>query len=198
MNYRLALSLFISLILGFHTLLLTASAEEKKVDDAMMKKWMEYSTPGENHKVLDYFVGEWDYSLNWQMSPKDKPSKASGTTVGKWLLDGRFLKLHAKGTSNEKPFEGYGVIGYDNVAKKYNGIWIDNMSTGMMKTWGYYYPSTKTFVEWGKFKDPVVGKQAFKGVTTIKDNDKYTYEMYVTGADGKEFRMMEIVYTRKK
>jgi len=28
--------------------------------------------------------------------------------------------------------------------------------------------------------------------------NKYTYEMFVTDKDGKESRMMEIVYTRKK
>ena len=199
MNYRIFLSLIVAFALGIHALSLTASAEEKKMDDAMMKKWMEAASPGENHKVLDYFVGEWEYTLNWQMSSKDKPQKANGKTVGKWLLEGRFLKLHAKGSSMDgKPFEGYGLLGFDNTAKKYTGIWIDNMSTSMLKSWGYYYPEGKKFVEYGSFKDPIFGKQAFRGVTTIKSDDSYTYEMFITGADGNEFRMMEITYTRKK
>ena len=198
MNYRFYFSLFLSIILGLHLITLTASGDEKKMDDATMKKWTEYSTPGENHKVLDYFVGEWDYSLTWQVSPDAKAEKATGTTVAKWLLDGRFLKVHAKGGSEDKPFEGYGLLGYDSLAKKYKGIWIDNMGTGISKSWGYYYPSSKKFVEYGSFNDPVFGKQAFRGVTTIKNNDNYTYEMFITGADGNEFRMMEIVYTKKK
>jgi len=198
MNVRFYLSLFLALVLGFQILSSTVSGEEKKMDDAMMKKWVEYATPGENHKALDYFVGEWDYSLTWQVSPDKNPEKATGTNVAKWLLDRRFLKIHAKGNSKEKPFEGYGLHGFDNAAKKYIGIWIDNMGTGIAKSWGYYYPSAKKFVEYGSFNDPIFGKQAFRGVTTIKNNDSYTYEMFITGADGNEFRMMEIVYTRKK
>lgn len=178
--------------------LVSTNAEEKKMDEQMMKAWSEYATPGENHKVLDYFVGEWDYTLEWKMSAKDKATKSSGTTTGEWILDGRFIKMNAQGTSMGQPFEGFGHMGYDNATKKYTSLWIDNMSTGMLKSWGYYYPSSKKFVEWGKFMDPIMGKQAFRAVTDIKKDNKFTYEMYITGKDGKEFELMEITYTRKK
>ena len=197
MNYRK--SLFLSVI----TLLFVSASfpsliyAEEKMDDQMMKAWAEYATPGENHKVLDYFVGDWDYALEWKMAAKDKPTKSTGTTTAKWILDGRFIKMHAQGTSMGQPFEGFGHLGYDNATKKYTGLWIDNMSTGMLKSWGYYYPTSKKFVEWGKMFDPVLGKQAFRAVTNIKKENKYTYEMYITGKDGKEFRMMKITYTRK-
>lgn len=190
--------IIIALFSVFSSLTTSLYAEEKMMDDKMMKAWAEYASPGENHKVLEYFIGEWDYTLGWKMSAKDKPTKSSGITTGKWILDGRYLKLHAKGTSMGKPFEGFGLMGYDNATRKYTGLWIDNMSTGMLKSWGYYYPSSKKFVEWGKFHDPIMGKQAFRGVTTIKNDNKYTYEMFITGENGKEFQMMKIVYTRKK
>ena len=194
---RLYFYLIAALFLFSSSSMTSLFAEEKKMDEEMMKAWAEYATPGENHKVLEYFIGEWDYSLGWKMSAKDKPTKSSGTTTGKWALGGRYLKLHAQGTSMGHPFEGFGLMGYDNATKKYTGLWIDNMSTGMLKSWGYYYPSSKTFVEWGKFHDPIMGKQAFRAITNIKKNNKYTYEMYITGEDGKEFRMMKIKYTRK-
>ena len=197
MNYRK--SFFLSVI----TLLFVSASfpslihAEEKMDDQMMKAWTEYATPGENHKVLDYFVGDWDYALEWKMSAKDKPTKYTGTTSAKWILDGRFIKMHAQGNSTDHPFEGFGHMGYDNSTKKYTGLWIYNMNTGMLKSWGYYYPASKKFVEWGKMFDPVLGKQAFRAVTNIKKENKFTYEMYITGEDGKEFRMMKITYTRK-
>ena len=174
------------------------SSAEEKMDEEMMKKWAEYASPGENHKILNYFVGDWDYSFSWKMSPNAKPTKASGTSSGKWILDGRFVKLHAKGTYMGNPFEGFGHMGYDNASGKYTGLWIDNMSTGMMKSWGYYYPSSKKFVEWGKVIDPIFGKQAFRAVTTLINDNKYSYQFYMTDESGKEIQMMEIVYTRKK
>ena len=195
-------TLFIITAISFtHLSYSLAETEPEKKEMMMkeeMKKWMEYATPGEHHKKLDYFVGEWDYTIKWWMSPDSKPESATGTTKNIWLLDGRFLKIHAKGNSTEQPFEGYGIMGYDNMSKKYRGTWIDNMGTGMMNSWGQYYPSGNRFVEHGKFNDPLHGKRLFKGVTTIINNDKYTYEMYITGPDGTEFKNMILNYTRKK
>ena len=189
---------FAALFLVFSFSMNSLLADENKMDEEMMKAWDDYATPGENHKVLEYFIGEWDYTLGWKMSAKDKPNKSSGTTTGKWVLDGRYIKMHAEGTSMGQPFEGFGLMGYDNATKKYTGLWVDNMSTGMLKSWGYYYPSSKRFVEWGKFFDPILGKQAFRAVTNIKKDNTFTYEMFITGEDGKEFQMMKIKYTRKK
>jgi hypothetical protein len=67
-----------------------------------------------------------------------------------------------------------------------------------MMSRGNYDPSTKTLVEKGTFTDPVEGEKSYRGVTKIINKDKYTYEIYISGPDKKEFRMMEIVYTRKK
>ncbi len=196
--YSKKLYFYIAALFLLSSFAITSLHAEEKMDDQMMKAWAEYATPGEHHKVLDYFVGDWDYTLGWKMSAKDKATKSSGTTTAKWILGGRYIKMHAQGTSMGQPFEGFGHMGYDNATKKYTGLWIDNMSTGMLKSWGYYYPSSKKFVEWGKFHDPILGKQAFRAVTNIKKENTFTYEMYITGEDGKEFQMMKIKYTRKK
>lgn len=195
------------LSLSFIFLDMQAVAQEKpgakaesaeKVMDPMMQKWMEYATPNENHKALEVLVGKWDHVVQWKKSPDAKVEESNGTSETSMIMGGRFLQHKVQGISMGKPFEGMGFIGYDNAKKHYNSIWFDNMGTGMMKAFGKYYPSTKKFVEHGKFVDPVMGTRAFRGVTEIINNDKHIYEIYVTGPDGKEFRMMKIVYNRKK
>ncbi len=176
-------------------------AEDKTSDqsqDAMMTKWKEYATPNENHKILDSFVGNWNYTVKWWMSPGAKPEVSKGTSNVKWIIGGRFLKQSAEGKSMGQPFKGMGITGYDNAEKQYNSIWIDSMGTGMMMSRGNYDPSTKTLVEKGTFTDPVKGEKSYRGVTKIINKDKYTYEIYISGPDKKEFRMMEIVYVRRK
>jgi hypothetical protein len=166
--------------------------------DAMMEKWKEFSTPNENHKVLDPLVGDWDYSIKWWMSPDVKPEESKGTSNIKWIMGGRFIEQAVEGTSMGQPFEGMGLMGYDNEKKQYQSIWIDNMGTGMMKGSGNYDPNTKTLTDQGTFSCPAEGEKSYRGVLKMIDNDNFTYEWYMPGPDGKEFRAMEIVYTRKK
>lgn len=174
-------------------------AAMEKMHQEMMTKWMEYSTPGEGHKALEPLVGNWDYTVSWWESPGSKPQKSTGTSEVKWIMGGRYLEQTAKGMSMGQEFRGMGIMGYDNMKKEYNGVWIDNMGTGMMTGTGSYDPAKKSFTENGSFSSPMEGgEKSYRGVTTLINPDKYTYEMYVTGKDGKESRAMEIVYTRKK
>ncbi len=194
---------FAVLILGFVLVTFTVSgnAEEKAKDqsqDAMMAKWKEYSTPNENHKLLDFFLGKWDYTVKWWMSPDAKPEESKGASDAKWIMGGRFLEQSVQGTSMNQPFKGMGILGYDNAEKEYKSVWIDNMGTGMMLGSGTYDPSTKTFTDKGTFSCPTQSEKSYKSVTTIINKDKYTYEMYTADPDGKEFRNMEIIFIRKK
>jgi hypothetical protein len=166
--------------------------------DAMMEKWKEFSTPNENHKVLDTLVGDWDYTIKWWMSPDAKPEESEGTSEIKSIMGGRFIEQAVQGTSMGQPFEGMGIMGYDNEKKQYQSVWIDNMGTGIMTGSGNYDPNTKTLTDQGTFSCPAEGQKSYRGVTKIKDKDNFTYEWYMTGPGGKEFRAMEIVYTRKK
>ena len=96
-------------------------ADQKEDMDKMkaeaMAKWQEYATPGEGHKVMEQLVGNWDYSLKYWTSPDTPPEESTGTNDIKWILDNRFLEMNVKGTSMGQPFEGMGIIGYDNAKK---------------------------------------------------------------------------------
>lgn len=200
------------LAIGFLALPTFSIAEEKSSpqsnsgnDKAMgqdkasdMEKWKEYATPNENHKVLDAFVGNWDYAVKWWSTPNSEPEISEGTSEVKWIMGGRFLEQTSKGTSMEQPFEGMGITGYDNAKKKYVSTWIDNMGTGIMRSEGEYDASKKTFLEKGTYTQPKIGETPFKGVTKIISDDNFVYELYTKDKDWKEYKAMEIDYTRKK
>lgn len=166
--------------------------------DAMMEKWKEFATPNENHKLLDALVGNWDYTIKWWMSPDGEPEVSKGISEIQWIMGARFIQHKVQGTSMEQPFEGMGIMGYDNEKKEYQSVWIDNMGTGIVKGTGNFDPDTKTLIEQGTFSCPAEGEKSYRGVTKIIDRDHFTYEWYMAGPDGKEFRAMEIVYNRKK
>jgi len=166
--------------------------------DAMMEKWKVFATRNENHKVLDTLVGEWDHTVKWWMSPDGKPEVSKGRSEIEWIMGGRFIEHAVEGTSMGQPFEGMGITGYDNEKKQYQSIWIDNMGTGIMTGSGNYDPKTKILTDKGTFSCPAEGQKSYRGVTKIIDKDNFSFEMYMAGPDGKEFRAMEIVYTREK
>lgn len=174
---------------------------DKEMDPAMqakMAKWQEYSTPNENHKVLDQLVGSWDYTVEWKMSAESPAEQSTGSTENAWIMDGRFIQENVTGTYNGQPFTGISIIGYDNIAKAYNTIWFDNMATGIMKGAGQYDAASKTLTEQGEMSCPMTeGNRGYRAVTTFVDADKYTYETFMADDKGQEFRSMLITYTRK-
>ena len=110
-----------------------------------------------------------------------------------WALPGST----STGTFNNMPFEGHSLVGYDNIKKVFESTWIDNMGTGITKLEGPYDPATKTITLSGKMVDPMGGKEMdVKQTFKFVDDNTQIMEMYVT-QDGKEFKNMEIKFTRK-
>lgn len=135
------------------------------------------------------------------MTPASKPQEMTGVNENKWIFGNRFIYEDVKGADPKMPFEGIGILGYDNAAEAYTTIWLDNMSTGIMTGTAQYDPKTQTFAEKGTFSCPLTPKQRrrYHAVCKIIDDNHYTYEMYMTDpASGKEFKSMEISYTRAK
>ena len=163
---------------------------------AMMAAWQKYASPNDNHKILDPLVGTWSHVVTWWMTPDSQPEMSNGTSETKWVMGGRYLRQAVKDTSMDQPFEGMGFTGFDNGRQTYQTIWMDNMGTGMMIGEGTYDPGKKTLTDHGRFTDPMIGQRSYRGVITFVDDVHYRYELYVADKNGKEFRMMEIVYTR--
>ena len=170
---------------------------DKKKAEAMAK-WQEYAMPGEGHKVMEQLVGNWDYSLKYWTSPNAPPEESTGTNDVKWIMGKRFLEMNVKGTSMGQPFEGMGIIGFDNVKRQYVNTWIDTMGTGIMNATGSYDAETKTITEKGEFTDPVDGVLSYRGVTKFINDNHFNYEMYISSPGGEEFHVMEINYSRRK
>ncbi len=171
------------------------------MDEAQMQKMKELGSPGEHHRALDPLAGRWNHTVKWWMTPDASPAVSTGKTVNSWIMDGRFLKEEATGTAMGQPFEGMGLIGYDNVKGTYTSVWIDNVSTSMMTANSQYDPASKTFTEKGSFACPATGEKdkPYRAITRIIDQDHFTYEMHSTGMSGdKEFKTMEITYEREK
>lgn len=169
--------------------------DEKAAMDAMMK----IATPGPAHKKLDFMVGAWNAKITMFMDPSKPPVVSEGTSAFKWVLGGRYMEQSVDSTFMGQPFSGIGFTAHDNFKKKYVATWMDTMGTMIMISSGTFDPAGKVLTYTGRMDDVTTGKSTpFREKMTVKSNDEFLFEMFTPGPDGKEFRNMEIIYTRKK
>ena len=171
------------------------AASEKTV---MMEKMKAMTSPGAAHKVLEPLAGKWTYASKFWMSADGKPEESTGTSDQMMIFGGRFLKQDVKGAMMGQPFEGIGYLGYDNIKGEYTMTWMDSMITGTMTMSGQFDAVTKTLHTTGANSCPMTGEKAraMRWDWAITDDAHNTFTGYMNGPDGKEFKGMEIVYTK--
>jgi len=187
-------------LLGFSAFASDQTKTEHKPSEQEMKAWMEYSTPGEGHKVLASMVGNWKYTSKMWHKPDSKPEESAGTSSLRLILGGRFLENKTKGKAMGMPFEGLGLTGYNNLTKKYETSWYDNMATGMMHGMGTFDEKTQTLKDTGEFSCPMSKDKplTYRSEWKINDKNTMTFTMWMPNESGEEFKSMEMVFKRSK
>lgn len=197
---RHTLPITLATVLG----LTTAFAEDKPAAKAadpkmeeMMKKAEAAGAPGAAHKALAPLAGEWTAEVKSWMTPGAPPMVSKGTAKATWVMDGRYLQEEFHGDFMGRPFHGMSLMGYDNMTKKYNSVWIDNMSTIMVKTEGEA-GGGKVLTLTGTYACPMTGEmqKPAKQILRIISDDKHVFEMH-DPSKGENSKEMEITYTRK-
>lgn len=164
----------------------------------VQKNWMAYMTPGEEHTLMTTWNGTWTGDVTMWEAPGATPTKTTATAVNKMVMGGRYQQSNFKAIMNHQPFEGQSILAYDNARKLYISTWIDNMGTGMVVSEGPWDAASKSITLRGRMVDPGTGKQMeIKEIFKPIDNNYQVMEMYAVAPDGKEFKTMEIKYTRK-
>jgi len=169
---------------------------------AMDPKTMALMTPGASHAYLKPFEGKWSYAMKGWMAPEQPWGEDKGTAEYKLMMGGRYLVQDVKSSEGSKngmpPFEGHGITGYDNFNKRFFNVWVDNMGTGVMNSTGKTDDGGKTITMTGEYDDPMTGKkQKVRSVLKNLGPEKHVFEMYNIGEDGKEFKGLEVTYTKK-
>jgi hypothetical protein len=154
-------------------------------------------TPGPQHKMLHDMVGTWNVTGKFWQDVNKPPMETTSTAEVKTLGD-LWITQDIKGDFMGKPFVGHGVDGYDLTKNKYVGTWVDNMGSYIMLSEGTADASGKVITYSANDFDPMTAKiGTVRTVTKIDSDKQHTMSMYKTGADGKEVKLMELVYTRK-
>ncbi|HKY31364.1 MAG TPA: DUF1579 domain-containing protein [Candidatus Polarisedimenticolia bacterium] len=165
---------------------------------AEMEAYMKAGTPGPQHQALAATAGDYDLKIKSWHEPGGPAMEDTGTAKRTMILDGRVLVEEVSSSMMGMPFTGRGMTGYDNVTGKYWSTWTDSMSTGIMVSQGTCDAAGKNCTFTGSWNDPVK-----KGPVTARMTTRWTspttevFEMHAPDKAGKEFKMMEITYSKK-
>ena len=198
--------LFVALVVAVAAACLVASvslagkdkkeAGQHEYSAEQMAAWQKSISAGSHHKQLKNLVGEWHTKVSLWEQPGTEAMVTEGKATCEMIMDGRFVVQHMTGHAMGMPFTGMGVVGYDNTAKKHTSVWFDNMSTQIMYTEGDCENHCKVETHYTSITGPNGDPMKYRLRTDIIDENKHTFEMYTIGENGKEFKSMEILYTR--
>lgn len=162
----------------------------------MMEAWQKAAEPGDEHRRLAALAGRWKMTVTMWHEPGKDPEVTRGANIATMVMGGRFLEERITGSVLGRNYHGVSLTGFDNVKKKYTALWYDNLNTAMVYTEGQREGENR-WVFTGESVDPMTGKPApLRLVFVVENADRRTFEMYGTGPDGKEVKMMAILYER--
>jgi hypothetical protein len=175
-----------------------AKPDDKAMADmkAMEEAWAKAGALGEQHKAFAKQVGTWNLVVK-MMGPGMPPMETKSTATRELILGGRFLVEKVKGDMGPMgPFEGHGLLGYNNLTEQYDYIWMDSMGTGMAVSHGTA-GADGAITMTGDYDDPMTdAKTKTRTVTKMISDNEQKFEMYESKGGQPEAKVMEITYTR--
>lgn len=167
-------------------------------EEEMQKMMAEMSRPTEHHEHLKQLEGSWDAKVRMRMAPEMPWEESKGSCENKMIMNGLWLQEDYRGDMGGQQFRGMGLMGYDKTEKRFVSIWLDNMSSAAMVSYGTCDESHKTLTMTGKAMCPMTQQmKAYRNVQKHIDSNKFVFEMYEKTGDQPEFQSMEITYTRR-
>jgi hypothetical protein len=161
---------------------------------AMEEAWDKAAKPGPEHKALNVFEGTWNVEGKDMMT--QSAGKMTGTTEYAMVMGGRFLSINYDGRYQGKFMTGKGYLGYNNVSKQYEQVWMDSMTTGMSPMTGSMSKDGKSIILTGPMDDPMTGsKIKTRQVITMPVNGSFTIEFFGE-LGGKDIKMSEMTFTK--
>ena len=166
----------------------------------MMKKWMEFATPGEPHKLLEGMIGTWDATTSVTMMPGAAPVEEKGEVVNRWVLGKRFVESRHTGSMFGMPAESTGLYGYDNFRKRYVTSFASSLGTSINRAEGRTDRTGTAIVLWGtldEFLDGTVGKPVTY-ILRFDGPDEITQEVHDPEIGGADTLVIKVRCKRRK
>jgi hypothetical protein len=160
--------------------------------------WTDYMTPGNAHKILATYTGEWNWEITMWMDDSGKPQTVNITSGNQMTLGGRFLEMSQSGDMMGMRYDAKTIIGFNNASKKMELVMYTNLGTGTLYLTGDLDEKSKIANLAGYIVNPMDGTPiTVRQVVKFPDNNTIIIENYDRIGD-KEKKSIQYKLTRKK
>lgn len=160
--------------------------DEAPMSEEELWAWvMKMGQPGEPHQKLATLCGNWTSDATFIMESGE--IKSAGKSAHAMMLGGRFLKMEYSGDMMGSPFNGMGLLAYNNVTQQYQSLWIDSMSTGFSLQNGQASDGGATITLLGEWQGPEGMRMPQKSVWTLPVDGKARLQMYSRRGESSEW-----------
>lgn len=166
---------------------------------AMMERAKQYTEPGEHHRLLERFLGQWDTETRIFMGAQAlAPSK--GTSEFSWLMDGRWLQQRGSGSMMGRPLETFWIMGYDNFKMSYVATSVHTMDTSMIRSEGDLDPGGDVLIMYGTLDEYLTGEhdKMVKSVYRFLSEDEIVMELHDLPIGEKNTKVVEVRFKRSR
>ena len=165
----------------------------------MMKHAARYTQPGEPHRLLERFLGEWESETRITL-PGEKTPAERGTSRASWAMEGRWLRVENEGTLMQMPIRSFALLGYDNFKMSYVMTSVSSMDTAMNHAEGDVDPKTGALVLYGTIDEYLTGEhdKMVRYVWRFPDADTIRFEVHDLPIGETDTLVVEVLYRRKK
>lgn len=164
----------------------------------MMAKARKYTQPGEAHKALERFLGDWTVETRILMG--GNPGKPSmGEQRCTWLMKDRWVECRGSAPFMGIPTEMFSVLGYDNFKQSYRVMTMSSIDTAMNVSEGDMDPGGKVLLTYGTIDEYLTGEhdKMVKYVWRFDDADHIRMEVHDLPIGEKNTQVIAVRYTRK-
>ncbi|MCC6406080.1 MAG: DUF1579 domain-containing protein [Planctomycetes bacterium] len=151
--------------------------------------------PAPEHKILMERLGTWDCEMQMWMGPGE-PQKTTGVETNR-AIGGFHVASEFTSDMLGMDFHGIGISSWDPAKKKFISLWADSLEAAPALMEGTYDAKSRTITFVGE--NMMMGERTkMRQTVVLKDADHAAFEMFITGADGKEMKTLHFDYTRRK
>lgn len=165
----------------------------------MMAKAKKFTQPGDAHKVLERFVGNWIMESQIVM-PGAQAKPSVGEHSCSWMMANRWLECKSSGPFLGQQHQFHYIFGYDNFKMSYRVMGLTSLDTAMNVSEGDMDPSGKALITYGTIDEYLTGEhdKMVRYVWRFDSPDVIRMEVHDLPIGEKNTMVMSIKYTRKK
>lgn len=165
----------------------------------MMKSAARFTQPGQNHKLLEKFLGKWTTQTRFFMGEQAGPP-SPGTAEFSWLMQGRWLQSRGEGSMMNMPMQLFYLLGYDNFKQSFVSTGVSSLDTAMTRVEGDLTQDGTALICYGTIDEYLTGEhdKTVKYVWRFVSDDTIVFECHDLPIGETHTKVLEVKYTRAK